>query len=637
MVRKLFDAQDVPEVSAVYHTFSPPACACKRAFDLIVAGAAVAVLLPVFVVIAVLIKLDSPGPVFFAQVRVGRYRRRFRMWKFRKMYHDLPEQGPSLTRRYDARLTRVGQFLERTKLDELPQLFNVLRGDMSVVGPRPEVPQFVEHYPEEWDRVLSVTPGLLGPCQVRFRNESELYPENCQDLEGYYVKQILPEKLVSDAAYAARYSVVRDVVLLVHTVFVALGGTVTGQTLANRRWQIINTVILSLAGVLGTVACLRFLGRALSPDAVAWTILAAAVAKPLCVIAFKVPKALATSVTAHDMIRCCWCAAVSGSMIACALLYAEFRGLGRAVLVADSMLFLTILVVYKLACYNAYHCFYWQESRHLWRRLILASALIGPAAMAAVLSVRHGLHSWVGPHAAAGVALVLLAAAGRTAVTILKPIGYRQSLGSWLLREWPKLLLGSVIGTSLIVSGAVLLNERAVGRGDLACDAALYLLLTTAAALWWQARHPHTAFHRQLRAAPAKEKLLIVGDGVGLGTYIDALSALPEHRFEVVGALTPHRGFRTKMAGGVPVLGEVPDAAQVVSVLGVTRVVVIDAALGNAEVEEMRQACGLSESQVLRVELLAPVLRLAADAEDAGGDVRDTPQVPVGSLIEPAC
>jgi lipopolysaccharide/colanic/teichoic acid biosynthesis glycosyltransferase len=197
---------------------------CKRLFDVTVALAALVLTAPLFLLIALLIKVDTPGPVFFRQVRVGRHRRHFRMWKFRKMPHNLPAQGPSLTRRYDARLTRVGRLLERTKLDELPQLLNVLAGDMSLVGPRPEVPKFVEHYPRRWDRVLSVRPGIVGPAQLRFRNESELYPDDCADVEDYYARYILPAKLAIDTAYVERHSPWGDVWLLTWTVLVILGG-----------------------------------------------------------------------------------------------------------------------------------------------------------------------------------------------------------------------------------------------------------------------------------------------------------------------------------------------------------------------------------------------------------------------------
>jgi lipopolysaccharide/colanic/teichoic acid biosynthesis glycosyltransferase len=172
----------------------------KRAFDLIVAGVGLVVAAPLFLAIAVAIKRDTPGPVFFRQVRVGRKRRPFEMWKFRKMPHDLPEQGPMLTARDDRRLTRVGYWLERTKLDELPQLLNVLCGEMSVVGPRPEVPKFVD------------------------RATPDLYPPGCPDVEAFYLHHILPEKLAVDARYAQEWWWLGDCWLLLRGVVASAFG-----------------------------------------------------------------------------------------------------------------------------------------------------------------------------------------------------------------------------------------------------------------------------------------------------------------------------------------------------------------------------------------------------------------------------
>lgn len=197
----------------------------KRVFDIVVATLGLLIAAPLFAVIALAIKRDSPGPVFFRQMRVGRKRRPFAMWKFRKMPHDLREQGPMLTARDDGRLTRVGHWLERTKLDELPQLLNVLASEMSIVGPRPEVPKFVDAArPELWDEALSVKPGIFGPNQIRFRNEADLYPRDCEDVEAYYLRHILPQKLEVDAAYARRANVFRDGWLLIRGVVVTLLG-----------------------------------------------------------------------------------------------------------------------------------------------------------------------------------------------------------------------------------------------------------------------------------------------------------------------------------------------------------------------------------------------------------------------------
>ena len=197
----------------------------KRVFDVVIAGLGLVAAAPLFLAIAIAIKRDSPGPVFFRQVRVGRKRRPFAMWKFRKMPHDLPEQGPMLTARNDRRLTRVGHWLERTKLDELPQLLNVLASEMSIIGPRPEVPKFVDGAtPELWDLALSVKPGIFGPNQVRYRNESDLYPKDCNDVEAFYLRHILPVKLEVDARYAQRANLVGDALLLVRGVLAAAFG-----------------------------------------------------------------------------------------------------------------------------------------------------------------------------------------------------------------------------------------------------------------------------------------------------------------------------------------------------------------------------------------------------------------------------
>ena len=196
----------------------------KRIFDIVIATAGLLIAAPLFIVIAIAIKRDSPGPVFFRQLRVGRKRRPFAMWKFRKMPDDLPEQGPMLTARNDQRLTRVGYWLERTKLDELPQLLNVLSSDMSVVGPRPEVPKFVDRAsPDLWDQVLSVKPGIFGPNQIRYRNEADLYPPGC-DIEAFYLNSILPAKLEVDARYARHAHWLADAGLLVRGVLASAFG-----------------------------------------------------------------------------------------------------------------------------------------------------------------------------------------------------------------------------------------------------------------------------------------------------------------------------------------------------------------------------------------------------------------------------
>jgi len=186
----------------------------KRLFDLMVAGMGLLLLAPLLLVIALWIKLDSPGPVFFRQQRVGRFGAPFRIHKFRSMSGDAPLAGPQLTVGADPRITRAGAFLRRSKLDELPQLIDVLAGTMSLVGPRPEVPRYVAMYPAELRaKVLSVRPGITDPASIAYRDENTLLA-GAADPERVYVEQVMPAKLQFAAQYVDRMSLWNDVRLI---------------------------------------------------------------------------------------------------------------------------------------------------------------------------------------------------------------------------------------------------------------------------------------------------------------------------------------------------------------------------------------------------------------------------------------
>ena len=208
----------------------------KRTLDFTAAALGLLLLSPLLLLVALLIRLDSRGPVFFRQVRVGRHGQPFRIFKFRTMTQTQTAGAPQLTVGGDARITRAGRWLRRSKLDELPQLIDVLRGTMSLVGPRPEVPRYVEHYPEEHrERVLSVRPGITDFASVHFRNEGELLAR-AADPEREYLEVILPSKLRYAMHYVDNVSVADDLRVLgltLRTVFVPTFPT-------SRRWRAMN-------------------------------------------------------------------------------------------------------------------------------------------------------------------------------------------------------------------------------------------------------------------------------------------------------------------------------------------------------------------------------------------------------------
>lgn len=189
----------------------------KRLFDLVVASLLLVILAPLMLLLALAIRVDSPGPVFFRQERVGRHGRRFRIHKFRTMAVDAAVRGPAVTAGDDARITRVGRWLRHYRLDELPQLIDVLRGRMSLVGPRPELPRFVERYPADLRAaVLAVRPGITDPASIAHLDESALLAGSANP-ERDYVEKILPPKLRLQASYAESATLCSDIAVLGRT------------------------------------------------------------------------------------------------------------------------------------------------------------------------------------------------------------------------------------------------------------------------------------------------------------------------------------------------------------------------------------------------------------------------------------
>jgi len=195
----------------------------KRVFDLTLSFLFLIVTFPFLIAIMAAIKLDSPGPVLFRGRRVGVGGKEFDILKFRTMVHRAPFLGPTVTRKSDDRITRVGKFLRNYKLDEIPQLLNVLRGEMSLVGPRPEDPKYVAYYTPEQREVLSVRPGIASPAAVRFRHEEAILADVPADqLDRIYLQEMLPEKIALDLDYVKDNSLILDIRILIQAVLTSL-------------------------------------------------------------------------------------------------------------------------------------------------------------------------------------------------------------------------------------------------------------------------------------------------------------------------------------------------------------------------------------------------------------------------------
>ena len=193
----------------------------KRLFDLVLSICGILFLLPFFIIVSILIKLDSDGDIIFKQIRVTKDGREFKIFKFRTMRPNTEKQG-QITVGADNRITSIGKFLRKTKLDELPQLFNIVMGDMSFVGPRPEVPKYVAMYTKEQKEILKVRAGITDYASIYFSNESEILGEQ-KDPEKFYIEKIMPYKIELNKKYIKEAGLITDIKIIFLTIFKVAG------------------------------------------------------------------------------------------------------------------------------------------------------------------------------------------------------------------------------------------------------------------------------------------------------------------------------------------------------------------------------------------------------------------------------
>ena len=189
----------------------------KRAFDICAVLASTFISIPLICIVSICIALTSKGPIFFAQERMGKNFSRFKLFKFRTMVVDAANRGPLVTKGSDPRITKVGNFLRKSKLDELPQLFNVLKGDMSIVGPRPEVEKYALLFRDKYESVLSILPGITDYATLEYRDEQEVLNQYTDTEEGY-IKEVLPAKIALYEKYLLEMSFTTDLKIIVKTI-----------------------------------------------------------------------------------------------------------------------------------------------------------------------------------------------------------------------------------------------------------------------------------------------------------------------------------------------------------------------------------------------------------------------------------
>jgi len=318
----------------------------KHAFDFLLAAVGVLSLLPLLGLIAILVKLDSPGPVFFRQRRVGQGGKPFAIFKFRTMVDGAYLMGSRLTTKRDPRITRLGAILRWSKIDELPQLFNVLRGEMSFIGPRPEDPFFVDFYNRDQRQVLSLRPGILGPSQIQGRDEVEEYPEGIKDTERFYLEHILPPKLERDLAYARHATFLGDMRILLIGMWITVRGAFRLKYFWRRRRRI---ALMGFDIGLALAAYVLALTFAVNPEIgvgkYAWeTAMIVAVVRPPLLVYFGCYHSILTYFSLWDIVALFKAATVGSIAVAGLTYFLGGQEHPRSVFVLEWALLLFLLI-----------------------------------------------------------------------------------------------------------------------------------------------------------------------------------------------------------------------------------------------------------------------------------------------------
>lgn len=533
-----------------------------RWLERLIAFCALIALSPFLLIVMVAIVLDSPGWPLFLQRRVGRGGQLFWLIKFRKMAASVPVDGKGITTNHDIRLTRMGRLMERFKIDELPQFVNVILGDMSLVGPRPEIPRFTEFYPEKWKKVLSVRPGVVGYSQVRVPHENDLYPPDCFDHEKYYVERILPGKLDDEINYVSRKNTWLDFSILFRVTIALLTKTFT------LRWIGVHLLHLFILAGDTLISCFSLcvgfflihpqfiIGDMQSNLRV--SLFAALCVRPVVFAIFGLHRQpIFSFISLNTFIRIIKASLYSSLALVVAMLLFFERDLIIRAHVIDVFLLPSFLI---------------------WSRVAVVMILD-------TIREKNTFHSWI--HACQHLAIMFLFGA----------LGYLSFLVSFILRLqgfYPELLLGhqtvsacifliraglsyftwppkarswqsffyrefvanfhlAAIGTGLIFLTYQFLEIRYFSRSVLLIDLALYTVLSTAVSMIW--------FLPKSRRGKIQEprRVLLFGAGVATEFFINTLHRQRNDTLEVVGIITDVEWNRFSSIAGVKVIGTISD------------------------------------------------------------------------------
>jgi lipopolysaccharide/colanic/teichoic acid biosynthesis glycosyltransferase len=519
---------------------------------------------PLFILIMIAIVIDSPGWPFFFQQRVGKNGKLFWMIKFRKMPAVVPKDGKGITTKNDIRLTRIGRYLERFKMDELPQLINVLIGNMSLVGPRPEITRFTKRYVEKWEKVLSIKPGVIGYNQIKVPHETDLYPQDCMDHEKYYLDHILPNKLDDEIEYISKKNTRFDLYILLNVTLSLITKTFTINWILIHLSQAFILISDTLIGCMSIyLSYLLVHQQYVIPDTIFSNVtnilLISLVIKPITFMFFSLHRyPISSSITLKYLITIMKASLYSCLGVLMVHLFLVERDLVFSAHVVDAFLLPSLLVGVRISYILVHDWLLEMGSLRSFSRalshilIIVIYGIIGFLTFWLSYMYRtQELNIYVLIPKIWDISICVLII--RSALSIFMWPPKAKTWRSFFGREVFNIFNIALIGTGFILIAYILIGNATYSRSSLAIDYILFTLITIVITLLWCVPQIQ-AFQDQ-----QPKRVMILGIGIETEMFLSTIHRISNDNLEIVGIITDIEWKRFSSIEGYNVIGTIGD------------------------------------------------------------------------------
>ncbi len=517
---------------------------------------------PLLLIIILAIVIDSPGWPFFFQRRVGKNGKLFWLIKFRKMPVSVPADGKGITTSNDIRLTRMGRFMERLKFDELPQFINIIKGDLALIGPRPELEKFVKYYPEKWEKVLSIRPGVIGYSQGKIPHEADLYPADCMDHEQYYIENILPEKLDNEISYIEKKGPWFDLYVFFWVSYALITKTITPKWIIAHMLHfmvlISDTIVSCISLILGFFLVHPQFVYGAKQSNIHIALIVCVIVRPIMFMLFGLHKQhISSLITLQSFTTIIKASSYSCLAIIMVMMMFFDRDLVLRAHLIDIFLLPFLLIGIRITYIFINDHFLAKDSFQSWMRafnhllILLMYGLLGLLSFWLSMIIRKGeLYSNLFfNHFQFSIYVLIIRAFLSYFIWPPKAQTWRTFIRVNLVQN----LNMTLLGTGLIILTYQLFNFQLFSRSALLIDIILYSFIISLISLFWclpQIKNNKTN--------PLK-KVIFIGTNTSTEIFLNSLHRSHDHSLECIGIITEVEWNRFSAIAGTNVIGTIYD------------------------------------------------------------------------------